>query len=108
MAYKYQFTRNAQNDLDEIVGYMAVELANRTAAVNFVDKLQECIDEACLFPESGAMVVNDFLPDIGVRRKIIDNYIMYYLPNFTEQTVTVLRIIYGKRSIDEIIKTLDV
>ena len=76
MAYKYQFTKNARKDLDDIVGYIAVELANPTAATNFVDKLQDCICETYLFPESGEKVLNEFLPDIDVRKKIIDNYIV--------------------------------
>ncbi len=108
MAYKYQFTKNARKDLDDIVGYIAVELANPTAATNFVDKLQDCICETCLFPESGAKVLNEFLPDIDVRKKIIDNYIMYYFPDIKKQIVIVLRIIYGRRNIDEILNSLDI
>ena len=41
------------------MGYIAAELANPKAASDFVDKLLEAIEEACLFSESGSLVVNE-------------------------------------------------
>ncbi len=41
--YKYIFTANAKRDLDEILEYMTVDLANYTAALNFMDKVDENI-----------------------------------------------------------------
>ena len=40
----YQLTQKADADLDDIVGYIAVELANPKAASDFVDKLQGAIE----------------------------------------------------------------
>jgi len=34
----YQLTQKADADLDDIVGYIAIELANPKAASDFVDK----------------------------------------------------------------------
>ncbi len=104
----YHLTQKADADLDDIVGYIAVELANPTAASDFVDKLQEVIGEVRSFPESGSPVVNEFVPNTGVRKKLVSNYIMYYLPDSAEKMIFVLRIVYGRRSMDEILRQLNV
>lgn len=85
--FQYRFTKKAEADLDEIVSYIAAELANPQAAADFVARLQKIINETRSFPESGTQVNNEFLPDIGLRKKNVDNYIMYYLPIFEEKTI---------------------
>ena len=105
--FNYQLTEKAAADLDATVGYIAGELDNPQAAADFLDNLQKAIDEARMFPESGTPVENEYLPYTGVRKKLIGNYILYYLPQMSSKTITVLRILYGKRNIDEIIRQLD-
>ena len=106
--FGYQLTKRAESDLDGIVSYMAVELANPQAASNFVDKLKDNIDEARAFPESGSLVDNEFLQVENLRKKPIGNYIMYYLPDMREKIIYILRIVYGKQNITEIHIKLDI
>ena len=104
----YRLTKRAESDLDGIVSYIAVFLANPQAASDFVDKLQDNIEEARAFPESGSLVHNEFLQLESVRKKMVGNYIMYYLPDMGEEIIYVLRIVYRKRNMDEILKKLDI
>ena len=106
--FGYRLTKRAESDLDEIVSYIAVELENPQAASNFVNKLQANIEEARVFPESGSLVHNEFLQVENIRKKLIRNYIMYYLPNRKEKIIYILRIVYSKRNMDEILKKLDI
>ena len=106
MSYRYRFTGHACADLDDIVEYIAVKLCNRTAAGDFLDHLQREISRICMFPESGASVVNEFLPDLGVRKCFIDNYTMYYVSDPDTESVTILRIIYSRRNAEELLKEL--
>lgn len=106
--WEYQLTQKADADLDDIVGYIAVELANPKEASDFVDKLQGAIEEARSFPESGSLVVNEFVPNTEIRKKLVGNYIMYYLLDLDDKMIFVLRIIYGKRNMDEILRRLNV
>lgn len=110
MAFKfgYRLSKKAESDLDGIVSYITVELQNQQAASDFVDKLMNSIEEARIFPESGSFVHNEFLQVNNMRKKLIGNYIMYYLPNTEEKIIYVLRIVYGKRNMDEILKKVDV
>lgn len=89
--WRYRLTQKADADLDDIVGYTAVELVNPKAASDFVDKLQGAIEENRSFPESGSLVVNEFVPNTEVRKKLADNYTMYYLLDFDERMIFVLR-----------------
>ena len=59
--FGYRLTKRAESDLDGIVSYIAVVLANPQAASDFVDKLQDNIEETRAFPESGSLVHNEFL-----------------------------------------------
>ena len=105
--FKYQFTQRADADLDDIVGYMTVELSDSKAASDFVDKLQQAIEETRLFPKGGFPVDNEYLPNTEIRKKKVDSYVMYYLPDFEEKTIYILRIVYGKRNMDEILRQLE-
>lgn len=106
--FGYQLTKRAESDLDGIVSYIAVELENPQAASDFVDKLKDNIDEARAFPESGSLVDNEFLQVENLRKKLIGNYIMYYLPDIREKIIYILRIVYGKQNITEIHIKLDI
>ena len=52
--FGYRLTKRAESDLDGIVSYIAIDLANPQAASDFVDKLQDNIEEARVFPESSS------------------------------------------------------
>ncbi len=105
--FNFKFTGKAEDDLDGIVSYIAVSLCNPQAAAAFLDTLQASIDEACAFPESGAPVYNEFLTYKAVRKKSVGNYIMYYFPKAAEKTIIVLRVLYGRKNPDEILREIN-
>lgn len=105
--YQYRLSQKAETDLEDIISYLAVELCNPQAASAFADKLKNVIDEACSFPESGSPVSNAFLPYPEVRKKLVGSYVMYYLSVPEERMVYVLRLVYGRRNMDEILRELD-
>lgn len=41
-------------------------------------------------------------------KKLVGNYIIYYLLDIGENIIYILRIVYGKRNLDEILKKLDI
>lgn len=103
--YSYQFTEKASSDLDEILYYISNELDNPVAAQNFIKKIFEKIDVVRTFPDSGSLVVNEFLSDKNIRKFIVGNYIVYYKTNYPEKMINIVRIIYGKRNQDEVFKS---
>ena len=110
MEYKftYRLTEKAQNDLDEIIGYIAVGLCNPSAASDFMNQLSKCIEETRLFSESGTLVDNEFISFTTIRKKFVGNYIIYYKPDIDKHIIYIIRIVYGKRSMNEILAELNI
>ena len=104
--WKYKFTEIANSDLDEILSYIAEVLANKTAAAHLLAKIEGSIETLRIFPKSGALVKNRYLPECSVRFVVINNYLLYYLPDFDQQTIIILRIVYSRRNADQIIREI--
>lgn len=104
--YSYRFTQMAEQDLDEILQYISVDLCNPIAAQNLGRKIFEEIDAVRVFPASGALVNNEFLADKTVRKLTVDNYVIYYKAHYEEKVISIIRIVYGKRNLDETLKTM--
>ena len=105
--YSYQFTKPAVSDLDSTLHYIAKELDNPIAAQNLGQKIFAAIDRARSFPEIGTPVDNEYLSDKTVRRIAVDRYLLYYKPDHANRMITVLRIVYGKRNLDEILRSME-
>lgn len=104
--YSYRFTDKAKQDLDEILQYIAVDLDNPLAAKRLFEKIFQKIDVATSFPESGTLVDNEFLVDKTVRKMLADQYVIYYKISREAKTVFIIRIVYGKRNLDEILRQI--
>lgn len=104
--FSYIFTKTAEEDIGGIVDYMATELANPDAAGRFLDELEIKLDDICQSPNIGRVVENEYLKRDDVRRFLVGNYIAYYLVDQNEQRVVLLRIVYGKRNQNKILKDI--
>jgi len=93
-------------DFDEILRCISVDLANPIAVQNLGKKVFEKIDVVRAFPDSGAPIDNEFLSDKTVRKLLVDNYIIYYKAHYDEKIISIVRIVYGKRNLDEILRTI--
>ena len=104
--YSYRFTKKAEQDLDEILNYISVDLVNPTAAQNLGRKIFEKINLIRMFSDSGAPVDNEFLADKTIRKLLVDNYVIYYKNHYEEKVISIIRIVYAKRNLDEILKKM--
>ena len=104
--YGYVLTEIAEAVIDETFEYIAEELSNPDAASGFADELEKKIDEICKTPNSGRLVENEHLKRNDVRRFLVDNYICYYIVDDEERNIVILRLVYGKRDQDKILKSI--
>ncbi len=104
MAYNYEFSKPACDDLDGIIDYISVKLSNHAAAQSFFNNLKESIANICEFPDSGTKLDNALLDDETIRKVFIDNYILYY--SFVDNKIFILRIIYAKRNVFEMMNEI--
>lgn len=102
----YRFTGRAEADLDEILGYISTTLGNPGAAKSFFNDLFSKIELISDFPESCEVIHNEYVKRADVRKALVGNYVVYYIVQKEERLVTILRIVYGGRNLEEIIRLL--
>lgn len=95
MNYKLLVTELAQSDLDEIISYIAVNLASPIAANDFLDKVAECYGNLRHNPFMYAKSCDLRLEKEGYRKALVGNYIVVFKIIELEKTVVIFRIFYG-------------
>ena len=105
-SYYYEFTTIAEADIDETLTYIEENLSNPDAATKFADNFEARIEEICKKPKTGLLVDNPFLKRNDVRRFLVDNYIAYYIIDDEKNRIIILRVVYGKRDQDRILRDL--
>ena len=102
--YSVQFLPLAQNDLLEIVQYIANDLFNKQAANKLADEIIKATDILADFPYAYP-VYNPIRPIKTEYRKIaVQKYMVFYSVDERTKTVTIARIIYAKRDYDKLVK----
>lgn len=100
MNYNINLTPKAQSDLKEIFRYIAVDLQSIQNATGQLDHLEKAISSLEQMPERYRVYDKEPWHSRNLRIMTVDNYLVLYVPNKEERTVTVIRIMYGGRDID--------
>lgn len=95
--YKVIITAPAESDLRGIAEYIAFELKEPLTAQNLISKIGEAVFELEKIPYRYALVNDERLASQGIRMLLVDSYIVFYVVSETHDSVTVIRILYGKR-----------
>ena len=101
--YHVQYSAEAVEDLRNIYQYIAVELQAPQTAQGQVDRIRKMIRSLSFTPTRFAAVEWEPWASMGMRKVPVNNYLVFYLVKNTEATVTVVRIFYGGRNIEEIV-----
>lgn len=95
--YNIEITEPAENDLSTIGLYFAKELLDPDLAHKVVDKIGTAIMELEEMPMRNALVADEKLAIQGIRKLIIDNYLVFYTVSEVYKVVTIVRILYCRR-----------
>jgi len=90
-------TEPAAGDLFKITEYIARELREPAIAQKLVSKIKEAVMSLAEMPTRYAMVADERLAVQGIRKLPVENYIVFYVVSEKDGTVTVVRILYGRR-----------
>ena len=97
MAYNLVITNDANNELDKIVDYIAVNLQNTKAASDFLDQVDSSYDLLIDNPRIYQLCDYPAFKEKQYRKVVINNYIMIYKIDEATNTVNVMHFFYGTR-----------
>ncbi len=101
--YFVDVTDAAQSDLKEIVSYISIELKNPVSAKRLLTKFKDSILNLEEMPKRQNLVKDEVLSSRGIRRLLVDNYMIFYVVDDSKNKVTAIRILYARRDWESLI-----
>ena len=95
--YKLIIAPSAEDDLNEIVDYIAVEIGNPEAADSFLDEVEAAYDTLEVTPLAFPFCDNPVLRSSGYHQVRVKNYIMIYRVEEVESVVRILHFYHGSQ-----------
>ena len=101
MSWKIQYTSQAKSDLRDIYDYISGVLLVPETAKSIIQRIVEAVRELDEMPFRYKLYHDE--PWHGQRLRFfpIKNYLVFYLPVDNENTVYIVRIMYGGRDISK-------
>lgn len=101
MSYEIRMTPQAQNDLRSIFNYIAFTLQSPRNAAGQLDRLEASIGSLDQMPERFHVYDKEPWRSRNLRIMPVDQYLIFFIPNHEKETVTILRVMYGRRDIEK-------
>ncbi len=105
--FRVTYSPAALDDLKAVYSYIAFELHSPIAAKGQASRIRSEIRSLDQFPERYSVVDWEPWASMEMRKVPIDNYVAYYLTDLEKRTVTIERIFYGGRDVEQIVRELD-
>lgn len=103
MSYFVRISDQAEKDLRSIFEYIAFELQSVQNAVGQLDRLETAIASLSEMPERWIRYDKEPWFSRGLRRMVVDNYLVFYIPDKDDRTVTIIRVMYGRMDVDRVL-----
>ena len=100
MIYEVEVSEQADSDLRGIFEYIAFELRSPENASGQLDRLEEQILSLDTMPERYRKYEKEPWNSRGLLVLPVDNYVVLYIPDSDKKVVTILRVMYTVRDID--------
>ena len=100
MIYEVEVSEQADSDLRGIFEYIAFELQELENASGQLERLEEQILSLDTIPERYRKYEKEPWKTRGLRVLPVDNYEILYIPDSDKKVVTILRVMYAGRDID--------
>jgi len=103
MKYKIIRTDKADEQLREIIFYIANDSGSMDIALNYLNKVESDINRLEDFPLSGSVPKYSILRNQGYRVLIVERHLIFYKVNCNEKIVTVYAIVDGRQEYKNLI-----
>ena len=93
--YKIRISFSASEDLKQIALHIKNVLKVPSTARNYLKLLRKEIDKLEILPNRHEKIEEEKVHQSNVRKLIVKNYIIFYIVDDGEKTVSIERILYG-------------
>lgn len=97
MKYNIVRTDKADEQLREIIFYIADDSGSIDIALNYLDKIEKAINRLEDFPMSGSVPRYSILRKQGYRVLIVERHLVFYKINEDKKEVIIYAIVDGRR-----------
>lgn len=101
--YKLEFLPIAKKDIDDIIYYISNNLKNKTAARKLANNFIKGANSILEFPYGSSIYKTSEELEHEYRSFKIKNYLMFYIIDEKNQIITIVRVLYQKMDIDNIL-----
>lgn len=101
--YKVMRTDKAEDQLRDIIYYIADDSGSIDTAIKYLDKIEESINRLKEFPNSGSVPRYSILKKQGYRIVIVEKHLIFYKKSEENKTVIVYAIVDGRREYQNLI-----
>ena len=102
--YKVIYSPQALEDLTEIYEYIRFTLQARIAADNQSSRIRKMIPSLDTLPARHSLVEWEPWTSMKIYKVPVDNYMIFYRVDEELSTVSIIRIFYSGRNIEDIVK----
>ena len=103
MKYKIVRTDKADEQLREIIFYIADDSGNMDVALKYLDKVEKAINSLEDFPMSGSVPRYSILRRRGYRVLIVEKHLIFNKVDENEKTVTIYSVVDGRQEYKNLI-----
>ena len=101
--YKIMRTDKAEDQLRDIIYYIADDSGSVDIALKYLDKIEESIDRLKQFPNSRSIPRYSILKKQGYRVVIVEKHLIFYKVNEGNKAVIIYAIVDGRREYQNLI-----
>lgn len=101
--YQIEYLPSALHDLTDIAYYIGVNLQNPLAADNLAEKIVASVEKLTEMPYKYAVYYPIKPLQREHRKMVVGKYLVFYWIDESLHKITVARVIYGGRQIEEIL-----
>ena len=103
MKYKILRTEKAEQQLRDIIFYIADDSKSIDIALNYLDKIEHAITQLEDFPNLGSIPKYTILRKQGYKVLIVERHLVFYKVNEDKKVVVIYAIVDGRREYKNLI-----
>ena len=104
--WKVKLSPEFKQEIRDIHSYIANTLLVPETALKQVDRILSAVESLNEMPHRNPLYEREPWKSRGLRKLIVDNFVVFYLTNDNQKDVVIFHVFYGGRNITELLEEL--